>query len=520
MSATAGIKQSRIMRAEVVQAVPITFGLVLVTFIDRATATATGLVQPWVQGEFALSADETPIIQFSYYGALYLSILLGPWLLLRFGRPRYLFWSIGVFAIGSLLCSLSSSLTELTAFRVLQGIGEGGFFLGGFATIFTNVPMRIVPLVVLAYGAISQCGSALAPFIAGAIVDDHSWRLLYVVLATGALIAATVIRPTLIETDAEKQRPREKRFDFIGVTLLAVSVSAYCYLAAYGEMRDWLNNESIAAAGALLVIAAVAFALWERFGAYAPIVPIDLFRRRNVMLGTALALAAGFPLFGISLHLKYMQELLNFPLATAGALIALRAVALLVSAPLGSVLAFKGVDTRLIIACGFAFTMLALLWEAAGTTSNSDYHTFVGPELVVGAGFGLTYGPLLVTVLSKLSFAQVPYAIAGMNLSFIAAGSFANAWLVTIFDHRYAQQLADLAGTVTMSRPAILAAVHSSGTVAVRRVAVLVTQQSAALAFAETALYAAGVAALAFVFSMLLHPAQPMTQAPSDARRA
>jgi MFS transporter, DHA2 family, multidrug resistance protein len=513
MSATSGVMQGRLAEHNALQGALITLGLALATFIDRATATSTGLVQPWVQGDFALSGDQAPAIQFSYYGGLYLGVLLGPWLLLRFGRPRYLSWSVAIFGFSSLLCAFSVSLPELACCRVIQGAAEGGFFLGGLVTMFTNVPMTIVPLFVLAYAVLSQCGSALAPMIAGAVIDDHSWRVLYAALGVAALAAAALIRPTLRETDVDvklRATLREKKIDLIGVTLLAACISAYCYVAAFGELRDWLNNVEVAAACILLVLAAFAFVLWERFGARAPIVPVEILTHRNALLGTALALAVGFPLFGISLHVSYMQQVLNFPLQTAGAAIALRGAALVISAPLGSALTLKGVDSRMIIACGFALTMFAFLWEAAGITSGSDFHTFVWPEVLVGVGFGLTYGPLLVTVLSNLPLPQVPYAIAGMNLSYVAAGSFANSLLVTVFDHRNAQHMADLAGNITLSKAPISSAVHSYGQYAVHGFAALVTQQSAVLAFADAALCAAGVAALAVPFSLLLRRAQPI----------
>jgi DHA2 family multidrug resistance protein len=404
-------------------------------------------------------------------------------------------------------------LPQFAFCRVIQGVAEGGFFLGGLVTMFTNVPMSIVPVFVLAYAILNQCGSALAPLIAGTIIDDHSWRLLYVLLSIATLAAAAMIAPIVRETPLDtKLRAtwRKKQIDLIGVTLLAVCISAYCYLTAFGELRDWLNSSDVAAACTIFIFGVVAFILWERFGARAPIVPVDIFTRRNVLLGTALALAVGFPLFGISLHVQYMRDVLNFPLQTAGAVIALRGLALVISAPLGSALTLKGVDSRAIIACGFALSMFAFLWEAAGVTSGSDFRTFVWPEVLVGVGFGLTYGPLLVTVLSNLSMPQIPYAIAGMNLSYVAAGSFANSWLVTVFDHRNAQHLSNLAGSIALSNAPISSAVHSHGAPAVHAFAALVNQQSAVLAFADAALCAAGVAALAIPFSLLLHRAQPI----------
>ena len=61
-------------------------GLILAAVVDRSTSTATGVVLPWVQGDIALSGDQAPLVTLSYNGAFYAGILLGPRLLLRFGR--------------------------------------------------------------------------------------------------------------------------------------------------------------------------------------------------------------------------------------------------------------------------------------------------------------------------------------------------------------------------------------------------------------------------------------------------
>ena len=491
-------------------AVFVAVALLIATFIDRSTATATGLLLPWVQGDLGLSGDQAPAVTFSYYGALYVGILLAPWLLVRFGRPRYLVWSIAGYGVATLLCASSTWFPELVAFRVVQGVTEGGFFLCTLITIFADVPAQIAPIILLVYAVASQWGSALAPFLTGAIVDDHSWRAVYVVFGVAAVVSAAMLRPFVQSgpiDDLLRRTLREKRIDAVGLTLLALAVAAYSYLTAFGELRDWLNSPDVAAAFTVFVAGGAGFVLWELYGTRSPIVFVRDWGQRDAYLGVVLGLAAGFPLFGVSLHLKYMQELLGFPLSTAGLVIALRALALVVSAPLATVLTFRGVDSRLTISSGFAICAIAFAWETAGITTTADLYAFVWPELLIGVGFGLIYGPLLATVATNLPAVRAPFAIAIMNLSFVAAGSFANSWLVTIFDHRRAQHLADLAGSITLARAPISAAMRSPSVA--HQLGPLVAQQAAVLAFADAALCVAGVAAMAIPFALLLRRANP-----------
>jgi MFS transporter, DHA2 family, multidrug resistance protein len=486
--------------------------LALIAFADRTTSGATSFVLPYTQGDLALSGDEAPFLTLSYNAAYYAGILLSPWILRRSGRVRYLLACVTAYGFASLLCAISTSLPELMTFRAVQGLAEGGFFLAGFLTIFANLSPKTAALFVLAYAATSQFGTGMAPFLAGAIAYNNSWRLMYVALAVVALLAVALIRRSVsqsaIDTGLRSSVPGEP-IDIPGAVLLALAVGAYSYLTAFGELRDWLNSSDVAAAFVLFVSAALGFVLWERFGARNPLIPMTAFSRKNVLLGIPLALAVGFPALGTTIQVRYLQEVLNFPLPTAGAVIALRALAIAISAPLGSILTLKGADTRLVIAGGFALSMFAFLWESSGITSGADFGTFVGAELLIGAGFGLTYGPLLVTVATNLPFGEIPVAVAVMNLSFAAAGSFANSWLTTIYDHRSAKHLSDLAGSVAPYRAPVSTTLQAGGSLKLHGLTQLVSQQAAVVAFADVALYVAAIAALAIPVTLLLRRANP-----------
>lgn len=371
----------------------IILGSLLAAFIDRSTATATGAVLPWAQGDLAISGDDAPLVAVAYNAAYYSGILLGPFLVMRAGRIRYLALCLVTYAVAALCCGLSQSFWELVVFRIVLGAAGGGFFLGGLLTSFANLPPRVTPLFILGYAAVSQCASAVAPLLAGSVVNDESWRILYLVLGLGAAAAAALVTVPASESGLDKDLRKQNAqtsTDFVGLSLLVVLISAYAYTMGYGEQRDWLNADDVAFAIGLLAIVAIALLAWERFGARDPIVPLAIFGERDVRLGVILGLAAGFPLYGTSVLLQYLEGTLNFPLHLAGGVIAIRAISLLVSAPVGSALVARGVDSRVVMAAGFVMSAVAFAWESSGITSGAEFASFIGPEILVGLGFGLT----------------------------------------------------------------------------------------------------------------------------------
>jgi hypothetical protein len=236
-----------------------------------------------------------------------------------------------------------------------------------------------------------------------------------------------------------------------------------------------------------------------------------------------LALAIGVPLFGILELLRYLEGTLGFPLDAAGSVIAIRAIALVFSAPIGSTLVARGIDSRFVVATGFVLSAFAFVWEASGITSGSGLSTFIGPELLVGFGFGLTYAPLLLTVVSNVNAMFIPIAIALVNVTFVLPGSFANAALGTLFDHRESSYWSHLASSVALSRPVIREAIRQHPAAPQQILAALVRQQSAVSAFVDIALGCAVVALMAAPFAMVLHPAKKMaapTSEPISARGA
>src|SRR5271168_2747178 len=99
----------------------IILGSGLAAFIDRSTATATGTALPWTQGDLAISGDDAPLVAVAYNVAYYCGILVGPFLLMRAGRIRYLALCLTTYAVAALCCALSQSFWELIVFRIVLG---------------------------------------------------------------------------------------------------------------------------------------------------------------------------------------------------------------------------------------------------------------------------------------------------------------------------------------------------------------------------------------------------------------
>src|SRR5579885_542242 len=110
-----------------------------------------------------------------------------------YGRKTLLQVAIVLFLIGSALCGLAQDMTELIAFRALQGLGGGGLMVTTMAVVGDIIPPRERGRYQGYFGAVFGVSTVIGPLLGGFFVDNLSWRwIFYVNLPIGALALAVI----------------------------------------------------------------------------------------------------------------------------------------------------------------------------------------------------------------------------------------------------------------------------------------------------------------------------------------
>ncbi|NYT67068.1 MFS transporter [Pusillimonas noertemannii] len=206
------------------------------------------------------------------------------WLGDRYGTRKIYFLSILVFALGSLLCAMSTTLSELIASRVIQGLGGSMLLPIGRLVILRNFPRDMyLPAITLA-SISGQAGILLGPLLGGWLSQSISWHWIFLInLPIGLACGAAV----LLFLPREAQALRATPFDVPGFALLSCGMVAFSMALDGGRYEAWR---------VAILLACSAASIWlyvqlARRKAH-PLFPLSLFRERAFSIGLAGNLAA------------------------------------------------------------------------------------------------------------------------------------------------------------------------------------------------------------------------------------
>jgi DHA2 family multidrug resistance protein len=374
----------------------ITVCVILATLMQSLDTTIANIALPYIQGSVSASQDQINWVLTSYLVAAAIMIPTTGFLADRFGRKRLFLVSVAGFTVASMLCGAAQSLVQIVLFRLLQGMFGAALVPLSQSVLLDIYPKERQGSAMALFGMAVVVGPVLGPVLGGWLTENYTWRwVFYINLPIGAL-AFVGISTFLPNT----YRNASAKLDWFGFGTLSLAIGAMQILLDRGEQLDWFGSGEILIEA---IVAASAFYLFlvHTFTAEEPFVRPALFRDRNFTAGMIFIFVVGVTyLASLALITPYLQNLMNYPIVTAGLVLGPRGIGTMVASMIVGRLVGR-VDTRLLLVIGLGFTAWSF-YDLTGWTPDVSQMRIIGNGVILGAGLGFLFVPLSTVSLATL----------------------------------------------------------------------------------------------------------------------
>jgi MFS transporter, DHA2 family, multidrug resistance protein len=367
------------------------------TIMQALDTTIANVALPYMQGTLSASQDQINWVLTSYIVAA--AIMTAPvgWIANRFGRKRIFIVCSAGFTIASVLCGLAQDINQMVLFRLLQGVFGAALVPLSQAVMLDSYTLQERAKAMSIWGMGVMMGPIMGPSLGAWLTETYSWHWVFFVNLPFGII--TVLGLVIFMDETKKDL--NLRFDWFGFAALAVGIGSLQVALDRGEQLGWLESNEIIAE---FIISAVGFYYFfaHSFTTEKPFIQFAIFKDKNFVGGCVFMAVMGLVLFStMALSSPYLQNVIGYPIITAGLLLASRGCGTFVAMMLvGRMMRF--IEARTLIISGLSLTCLSLFYMTRWT-DQTGVTEIVTLSIIQGFGFGLVFVPL-----STVAFLTLP----------------------------------------------------------------------------------------------------------------
>jgi MFS transporter, DHA2 family, multidrug resistance protein len=395
--------------------------VVIPTFMEVLDTTIANVALRYIAGGLSAPVTDSEWVITSYLAANAIILPISGWLGTRLGRRNYFLLSIAMFTIASALCGMATSLGELIAFRVLQGLAGGGLQPSSQGVLLDAFPPEKQGTAMTLFGLAALLAPVLGPTLGGYITDNYGWRWIFYLNVPVGLIALfmcnmLVTDPSYVTAQRAQMLKEKKPFDTLGLCLLSVTMVCWEVVLSKGQEWDWLGDPFWRVQSLMALFGVCLLGLIYREMNFAN--PLILFRTladRNFRSCCIIIFCAYGVLYANTTTLPgLLQSLFGYDATTSGMVLSPSGLFAIVALLIVGALMARGVDARYFMAAGLFTLALGNYWMSLMNLDISPWQV-VWPRVVVIVGLSMLFAPLNVA-----AFLHIPKEMRGAAVGLLA----------------------------------------------------------------------------------------------------
>src|SRR5690606_919731 len=147
-----------------------------------------------LKAEFGLSSFQAGMLGSASLGGMALGGITGGWACDKFGRVKTIAWSVVFFSIMTCILGFTQSYEQFMILRFIGAFGLGSLYMACNTLMAEYVPTKYRTTVLGTLQTGQTIGYIVATLLAGAIIPDHGWRMLFYVTIVPAAFALIFMR--------------------------------------------------------------------------------------------------------------------------------------------------------------------------------------------------------------------------------------------------------------------------------------------------------------------------------------
>ncbi|HKM54011.1 MAG TPA: DHA2 family efflux MFS transporter permease subunit [Isosphaeraceae bacterium] len=399
----------------------VAIAVVVPTFMEVLDTTIANVSLRYIAGGLSAANVDSEWVLTSYLAANATILPISGWLSAHFGRRNYFLLSIAVFTIASGLCGMATSLGQLILFRVIQGVAGGGLQPSSQGVLLDSFPPEKQGAAMTMFGIAALIAPVVGPTLGGYLTVTYDWRwIFYINLPVGAIgfLACYLLvdDPDYLKAERAELHRQPLNFDYIGLGLLALSMSCWEVMLSKGQEWDWYNDPFWRVQTLfVLFVLGLGSLIFRELRIANPVVDFRPLSERNFAASCLIIFCSFGVLYGASTSLPgLLQSLFGYDAYVSGLVQSPAGFfSILMMVVVGALLG-RGTDARWLIAGGLLVMVAGNYWMAMMNLYISPGQV-IWPRVVMIMGLSMIFAPINVA-----AFKYTPEHLRGAAVGLFA----------------------------------------------------------------------------------------------------